>query len=140
MVGGLLGGAELVGVLERGARDPYVLLATGGARAVYDADRPPGERVVSVEVGGAVLDPRRAYGVACSEMLALGASGLVPPGTPHELLADTVDDVLVRRVAACGTIRPTVDGRLVVRGRFPSSAGPSGEPTAAFAASRAGCA
>jgi 2',3'-cyclic-nucleotide 2'-phosphodiesterase (5'-nucleotidase family) len=121
-----LSGAELVRVLERGARAPYFLLASSGARVVYDADRPPGERVRSVEVAGAALDPRRVYSVACSEILALGASGLVPPGTPHELLADTVGDVLAWRVAACGTIRPTADGRVVVHGRFRSTIDPGG--------------
>jgi hypothetical protein len=80
-----------------------------------------------VAVGGVALDPRRVYSVACSEILALGASGLVPPGTPHELLADTVGDVLARRVAACGTIRPSADGRVVVHGRFPSTANPGGD-------------
>lgn len=115
-----LTGRELLDVLERGAREAYLLLTTSGARVVYDAGRPAGRRVVEVTVAGAPLAPERRYAVACSEILARGGSAFTPlRGKPYDLLPCAIQDLLARHVAHVGTLRPQIDGRLVIRGSLP---------------------
>lgn len=116
-----LTGAELRLVLEYGARDEYYLLTTAGARVVYDAAQPFGERVAEITVGGQPLDPDRVYTVACSEVLAQGGAGFTPlQGKPFALLEATVTDILAERVRTTSPIRPVCDGRLTIRGRLPA--------------------
>jgi 5'-nucleotidase/UDP-sugar diphosphatase len=115
-----LSGSELLAVLECGAREAYYLLTASGARVVYDAARPIGERVRSATVSGAPIDPRCTYTVACSEILARGAAGFTPlVGKPYELLPHTIAEVLAAQLAAERCIRPRLDGRLVVQGALP---------------------
>jgi 2',3'-cyclic-nucleotide 2'-phosphodiesterase (5'-nucleotidase family) len=66
-----------------------------GARITYDFDRPPGQRVAEVHVGGQELDPARRYTVACSEYLARGVAVYTPlRGTAFETLPASADHVL----------------------------------------------
>ena len=44
-------------------------------RVEYDVQQPPGSRVVSIEVGGAPLDPNRMYKVAINDFMARGGDG-----------------------------------------------------------------
>lgn len=134
-----LSGRELVEVLESGVRGAstspgrslelvlpsansyYFLLVTAGARVVYDAERPEGQRVVSVQVGDEPLDLQRSYTVACTEVLANGTGGFPVLGLkPRELLPSMLEDVLAEHIATEGTIRPVIDGRLDIGGRLPS--------------------
>ena len=46
-----------------------------GMRVEYDPQRPPGSRVLSIEVGGAPLDPDRIYRVATNDFMARGGDG-----------------------------------------------------------------
>ena len=50
-------------------------LQTAGLTYVLDAARPPGDRIVSVSVGGEVLVPGRRYRVAVPDFLARGGDG-----------------------------------------------------------------
>ncbi|MBI5838094.1 MAG: bifunctional metallophosphatase/5'-nucleotidase [Candidatus Eisenbacteria bacterium] len=51
-------------------------LFISGATAKYDPTRPAGQRIVSIEVGGAPLDTAKTYTVAMTNFLAEGNSGL----------------------------------------------------------------
>lgn len=93
-----LTGTELLDVLECGAT------------------RPVGNRVASLTVNGTPLDQARAYTVACTEIFARGAAGFTPlQGKAHEILPDTLTEVLTRQLAIEGTIMPELDGRLTIR-------------------------
>jgi 5'-nucleotidase/UDP-sugar diphosphatase len=112
-----LTGAELRELLECGAQERYYLLTVSGGRVAYDLDRPAGRRVTALAVGGAPVDPTRRYTVACSEYLAGGISVFAPlRGKPFETLPVSAQELLDARVAADGTLRPAIDGRLTVRG------------------------
>jgi 2',3'-cyclic-nucleotide 2'-phosphodiesterase (5'-nucleotidase family) len=112
-----LTGAELLGLLECGAQEAYYLLTASGARVTYDFDRPLGQRVAEVHIAGQKLDPARRYTVACSEYLARGVAVYTPlRGSTFETLPVSADDVLAEHLAREGVLRPSVDGRLVVRG------------------------
>lgn len=114
-------GRELRAILECGAQEAYFLLTTSGARVVYAASRPVGERVDTVEIGGAPLEPERRYTVACLEILARGASAFTPfRGKPYALLSQTLNDLLAQYICTRPSIAPTLDGRLIIRGRLPS--------------------
>lgn len=115
-----LTGAEVREVLECGAREAYYLLTTSGARVVYDADCPVGERVVSAEVAGRPLEADKTYIVACSEILALGGAGFTPfRGKTFEVLPHTVTGLLNAHIWGQGSIHPQRDGRLKVLGSLP---------------------
>lgn len=115
-----LTGREVVELLEQGAQDGYFLLLTSGARVEYDVSRQAGRRVLAIWVGEAPLDPERRYSVACTEVFARGTSVFTTlQGKPHELLPQTIENLLERHIAAEGTIHPRLDGRLVIHGQFP---------------------
>lgn len=50
-------------------------LQTAGLEYAFDADRPPGRRILEVWVGGEPLDPARRYRVAVPDFLARGGDG-----------------------------------------------------------------
>lgn len=117
-------GEELRAVLECGAQEAYYLLTISGARVVFDASRPPGQRLAAAEIGGAPLDHRRRYRVACLEILARGASIFMPfRGKAYELLPQTLNELLARHIHEVGAIRPALDGRLTIHGRLPGCPG-----------------
>lgn len=115
-----LSGDDVLQVLECGARESYFLLLTSGARVVYDAVRPYGERVTSVQVGDTPLDLAREYSVACSEIFANGIAGFtLLKDKPREVLPVTVEELLAECITRRGPIRQAVDGRLVIHGDLP---------------------
>lgn len=117
-----LAGADLLAALESGVsqvedkagRFPQV----SGLSFAYDPSRPPGSRVLSVEVGGAPLDPARVYTVATTDYLARGGDGYAPlangrvlvdtAGAP--LLASLVMEYLLKQ----GQAAPPPDGRISI--------------------------
>ncbi len=73
-----LTGKEVTAVLEKSlAPDigPIPALEVSGLVLHYDASQPAGHRVVSVEVGGAPLDPKKTYSVVTSTFLSEGGDG-----------------------------------------------------------------
>lgn len=115
-----LTGEEIRRVLECGTRDAYYLLTTSGAAVVYDGGRPPGQRVAEVRVGADPLDDERRYSVACTEIMARGAAGFTPlQGKAYSVTPYTMKMVLEDHIRTVGTIRPELDGRLVIRGELP---------------------
>lgn len=75
------------------------VLAVGGATMEVDWSKPNGQRVVSIAVGGAPLDPERTYAVAMNNYVA-SATGMHPSlagaqlvheyGTCNEALSDLI--------------------------------------------------
>lgn len=51
-------------------------MAIGGARVVFNKTLPEGQRVVSAEIGGELLDPEKTYRIATTDYLMEGNSGL----------------------------------------------------------------
>jgi len=95
----------------RAGRFPQV----SGMRLVFDPSRPPGARVVSVQVGGRPLEPGRRYTLATFEFLQGGGDGydmlkgaklLVRPEN------GPMDSDLVLERLAFGPLAPAVDGRI----------------------------
>lgn len=119
-----LKGSDLKAALENGfsaveegaGRFPQV----SGMRIVADPGKPAGERVVSVEIAGAPLDPAKSYRIATNDFMARGGDGYVVlrDGRPivgardGKLLATVVADWL----AAKATIAATTDGRVTLAG------------------------
>jgi 5'-nucleotidase/UDP-sugar diphosphatase len=115
-----LSGADLkaalengVGAVEDGAgRFPHV----SGMTVVADVSKPAGSRIVSVDIGGAPLDPGKTYTVATNDFMARGGDDYVAlrrgdyvvGPRDGKLLATVVIDA----VAGAGTVSPTVEGRV----------------------------
>jgi 2',3'-cyclic-nucleotide 2'-phosphodiesterase (5'-nucleotidase family) len=100
---------------QSGGRFPQV----SGISLIAELSRPPGQRIVSITVGGAPLDPARRYKVATNDFLARGGDGYTAfaqakpllPIDDSPLLANDVM-VYLRRIA---TVHTAVEGRIVLR-------------------------
>lgn len=118
-----LSGAELLEVLEAGARDAYYLLTLSGGRVAYDGTRPTGCRVTAAEVGGAPLEPQRTYTVTCTEVFARGAAGFTTLlSKPYETLPLTLGGALAQYIGQVRTLGPLEDGRLTILAPIPGRA------------------
>jgi 2',3'-cyclic-nucleotide 2'-phosphodiesterase (5'-nucleotidase family) len=113
-------GARLRETLEQGLaaleRGGGGYLQVSGIRVTYDPRQPIGQRVVSVEVDGAPLDPARIYTVAVPDYVAGGGDGITALRDAR-VLVDAVSgpqlaDVVFEAVASTGVISPNTDGRL----------------------------
>jgi 2',3'-cyclic-nucleotide 2'-phosphodiesterase (5'-nucleotidase family) len=116
-------GSDLREAIENGlSRLPAIagrFPQVSGMRVEYDPQRPAGSRVVSIEVGGAPLDPGRIYKVATNDFLARGGDGYtslthnapaVPPSDSPRLSNEVM--VYLREM---GGVRTSVDGRMHAR-------------------------
>jgi 2',3'-cyclic-nucleotide 2'-phosphodiesterase (5'-nucleotidase family) len=116
-------GSDLRAAIENGlsrlpataGRFPQV----SGMRVEYDPQQPAGSRVISMEIGGAPLDPDRMYKAATNDFLARGGDGYtslthnapaVPPGDAPRLSNEVM--VYLREA---GGVRTGVDGRMQAR-------------------------
>jgi 5'-nucleotidase len=116
-------GATLRAALEHGVsrsaeeKEPGRFPQVSGVRFVFDARRPAGSRITSIEVGGQPLDERKTYTLATNTFLVLkggdgytmfgGAKFLVnPENGPVEPV------VLMEAIGAEKEIAPEVDGRI----------------------------
>lgn len=105
----------LVQVPASGGRFPQV----SGIKVEYEVARPPGSRIVSMQVDGAPLDDDKVYRVAVLDFLARGGDNYtmfrdarrVTPDDDAPLLANEVM-VYIRRL---GTVRTGVEGRIVAK-------------------------
>jgi 2',3'-cyclic-nucleotide 2'-phosphodiesterase (5'-nucleotidase family) len=98
-----------------GGRFPQV----SGMRVEYDPQRPPGGRVLSIEIGGAALDPGRMYKTATNDFLARGGDGYASLANTGRLvpLDDTpllANEVMVY-LREAGGVQTGVDGRMRAR-------------------------
>ncbi len=98
-----------------GGRFPQV----SGLTIVADTRRPPGDRIVSMTVGGAPLDEARLYRVATNDFMARGGDGYVQFRDARRLLPDSDEtplaEAVIEYVKAIGTIRTGVEGRIVLQ-------------------------
>ncbi len=116
-------GADLKRALEAGlARLPNPsggFPQVSGLTLEADARRPPGQRILSIQVGDAPLEDERIYRVATNDFLARGGDGYAPfrdappllPAADSPLLAAEVIDYIKSQ----GTIRTSAQGRVVLR-------------------------
>lgn len=116
-----LKGEDLLSALENGVsqveqkagRFPQV----SGLSFRYDPSRPPGQRVVEVQVAGGPLEPGRIYRVATNDYMlaggdgyaALGRGKVVVDASGATLMASTVMNYLTAQGAK---VAPTVEGRI----------------------------
>lgn len=113
-------GTDILAALENGlgsfpdatGRFPQV----SGMTVVFNPDKPAGERVVSVKVGDADLDPAATYKLSTNDYMARGGDGyrmfadkprLVSP-TDAKLMANDV----MAYVRSQGTVAPVAEGRI----------------------------
>ncbi|MFC1708049.1 5'-nucleotidase C-terminal domain-containing protein [Planctomycetota bacterium] len=70
-----LKGSELRAELEYSLSDTRFALEGSGLTLRYDGERPVGERIIRLEIGGEPLDPERLYTVTTNSFLAKGGDG-----------------------------------------------------------------
>lgn len=118
-----LNGADLWAALEHGVsqveakagRFPQV----SGLHFSYDAQRPPGSRILEVTVGGQPLDKQRVYTVATNDFIAAGGDGYavlkqgkqIIDASGGTLMASQVIEYITKQ----GTIAPRVEGRITAK-------------------------
>ncbi len=115
-----LSGADLKAALENGVsaveegagRFPHV----SGLTVVADVSKPAGSRIVSVDVGGAPLDPGKTYTVATNDFMARGGDDYVALRNGDYVVGPRdgklLATVVIDAVTAAGTVSPKVEGRV----------------------------
>lgn len=122
LVGIQLTGEQILAALEHSVSQYPAqsggFLQVSGLSFVFDADQPPGQRVVEVLIGGAPLDRNRLYRVATNDFLAAGGDGYeMFVGAPRFYGSQLADgeflrDVVARWIEEQGVIAPAVEGRI----------------------------
>ena len=113
-------GARLVETLEQGLagleREGGGYLQASGLRMAYDPRRPVGQRVVTLEVAGAPVDPARIYTLAVVDYVAGGGDGITALRDARVLVdgvsGPQLSDVLLDAITKSQSISPSTDGRL----------------------------
>ncbi|MBI2368805.1 MAG: 5'-nucleotidase C-terminal domain-containing protein, partial [Deltaproteobacteria bacterium] len=113
-------GATLLRALEHGVAE--VEHAAGrfpqvsGLRFSVDPRRPPGRRILRVEVGGHLLDPQRRYTVALNDFMYRGGDKYAMFAGARLLLrpesAPSLTDAIIAVLQSRKTIGPAVEGRI----------------------------
>jgi 5'-nucleotidase / UDP-sugar diphosphatase len=118
-----LTGAQIRKTLEHGYADlprpsgPFLHLS--GVNVVIDTARRPGERVVSIVVGGKPLDDKAYYSVAATEFFLRGGDGYTE--FTNEALRTRLEDAqliandVMTYARRLGEIRAKAEGRIVVK-------------------------
>jgi 2',3'-cyclic-nucleotide 2'-phosphodiesterase (5'-nucleotidase family) len=115
-----LRGRDLRAALEHGLsqtdREGGGFLQVSGVRFVWDPRRAPGQRVVSLSVGGRPLDDETRYGVAVPSYLVRGGDGYTAFARGKVLIDESsgpqVAQIVMDAIVAGGTITPVTDGRI----------------------------
>jgi 2',3'-cyclic-nucleotide 2'-phosphodiesterase (5'-nucleotidase family) len=101
-------------VEQRAGRFPHVANLT----AEVDAKRPPGSRVVSVQVAGQPLDDDRIYTVATNDFMLRGGDGYTMLGLrapDKDVQGKLVASDLMTHLRQLGTFTPRLEGRIILR-------------------------
>lgn len=117
-----ISGSELRGVLEHGIGQRVERGQSGampqisGIRLAYDPNRPAGQRIISLHVGGRPVEAERRYTLTTSNYLAGGGDGYaalktLPVLRPAEG-SPVETTVIMEAIERLGRISPRVDGRL----------------------------
>jgi len=84
---------------------------------VYDPKRPRGDRVISITVGGAPLDPEQTYTLATNDYLARGGNDYTAfrAAKPDQAIDDSplLANAVMVYLRKLGTVRSIASGRLV---------------------------
>ncbi|TFK24617.1 5'-nucleotidase [Coprinopsis marcescibilis] len=110
--------------LDTQARIPSFVQVSSSIRLRVDANRPVGERLLSLSVAnGEVIDgenggnSEKRYIISTVDYLATGGDSFWVARTPAEFdTLGTVDEVLIAYLRAVGTVRYEIDGRIEVLG------------------------
>jgi 5'-nucleotidase / UDP-sugar diphosphatase len=115
-----LSGADLLAALENGVsqiedtagRFPQV----SGMTFTFDPAKPPGSRIVAVEVGGRPLEKERMYRVATNEYICGGGDGYSALSRGRPLIdasgATLLSSMVIDYIARQGQIAPRLEGRI----------------------------
>ena len=102
-------------VREVAGRFPQV----SGLVVDVDLTQPPGERVTSVTIGGAPLDPAKVYTVATNDFMAAGGDGYKAWAGAKNLIdkagAVFMASQVIDYIAEAGTVEPKVEGRIKMK-------------------------
>ncbi len=113
-------GAGLVLALEKGygyyPNPSGSFLQVSGLRVYLDTTKEPGNRVVKVYVGDALLELEKTYVVATNEFLAAGGDGydMMKEAKQLETFEHTDQVMFIRYLMAAETVFPKVEGRIVI--------------------------
>jgi 2',3'-cyclic-nucleotide 2'-phosphodiesterase (5'-nucleotidase family) len=119
-----LSGADLLAALENGVseiedaagRFPQV----SGMTYSFDPAKPPGNRIVAVEIGGGPLEKERTYKVATNEYIYGGGDGYAALARGQALIdasgAPLLTTLVIDYIARQGQIAPRLEGRITRAG------------------------
>jgi 5'-nucleotidase / UDP-sugar diphosphatase len=115
-----LSGTDLLSALEHGVSQVEDragrFLQVSGMTFTYDPARPPGSRIVAVEVGGRPLELGRMYKLATNEYVYGGGDGyaVLSRGTPliGPSGATLLTTMVIDHIARQGEIAPRLEGRI----------------------------
>jgi 2',3'-cyclic-nucleotide 2'-phosphodiesterase (5'-nucleotidase family) len=118
-----LTGAQIRAALENGyskiERGSGRFAQVSGLKVVVDTKKPAGQRVVSVMVSDAPLDPARTYKVATNDFMARGGDGYTQFRQGKVLIRALDGKLMANDVMAYirkkGTVSPKVEGRVVLK-------------------------
>lgn len=105
--------------VEASRSDDDYILQVSGMKYVYDSSKPLGERIVSIDVGGAPLDPFREYTATMNALLFEMLPKLGVPIISGQLLDDFEFLAIRDHVAGLGSFSSSGENRvrdLAVRG------------------------
>jgi len=120
-----LRGRALRSALEHGLaqtdREGGGFLQISGVRFVWDPRLAPGQRVVSISVGGRPLDDESTYSVAVPGYLVRGGDGYTAFARGKVVINESsgpqVAQIVMDAIVARGTITPVTDGRIAASAR-----------------------
>lgn len=116
-------GAALRAALENGlsqletraGRFPQV----SGLKLVADPAKPPGARILWVEINGVALDAARVYRIATNDFIVRGGDGYTAMAGAQKLSDDTGGKLVANDVMAyarkLGAVAAKVEGRIVLK-------------------------
>ena len=90
-----------------------------GMKIEFDPQRPGGNRVVAIAVGGAPLDANKTYRIAVNDFMARGSDGYsafaaIDPLVPLEDTPLLADEVMIY-LRGLGSVRSGVEGRIIAK-------------------------
>ncbi|UPG73271.1 5'-nucleotidase C-terminal domain-containing protein [Roseomonas gilardii subsp. gilardii] len=113
-----LKGADIKAALENGlSRAPESIgrfPQVAGMRVVWNIQRPPGDRIVSLEIGGKPYDPEKVYRIVTNNFMRQGGDGydsFRDKALDHYDNGAPLEDSLIDYLSA-GKPLPGIDGRL----------------------------
>ena len=110
-----LTGTQIREILEQGLTLERGMIQVSGLRAVYDLKSPPGNRLVSLELGGRPIEDSKVYRAATNSFLAQGGD-LYQTFLYGKVTADSgvlLSDLLIRYLRKHRRVAPPPPGRLV---------------------------